>query len=89
MPTEQERKHLARLMYLAFLDVRILARAGRNEQAKDLAEAFHNIPQMMHTADFSFRVFHDFLKRYQNKYAGQLQFDYLEEWDKMNGNVTA
>jgi len=82
--TEAERHRLARLMYLAFCDLRKLAREGQTEQAKDLAETFHNIPLLMHTNEFSFEAFRDFLERYQHKYEGKLLFDYLYEWEKLN-----
>ncbi|MBI5773582.1 MAG: hypothetical protein HZA89_07560 [Verrucomicrobia bacterium] len=78
MPTGTEQKNLARLMYVAFLDLRILSREGRSQQAKDLAEAFHNIPLLMHTPGFSFTASRDFLGNYQHKYEGQLRFDYLQ-----------
>ena len=76
-------------MYLAFCDLRVLARNGETRQAKDLAEAFHNIPLLMHTNDFSFKAFRDFLERYQQKYEGKAQFNYLQEWEKLTGNASA
>ena len=84
MPTDKERKSLSRLMYMAFCDLRALALSGQTQQAKDLSEAFHNIPLLMYTADFSFKVFGDFLVRYQEKYTGKARFDYLQEWEKLN-----
>ncbi len=84
MPDERERKHLAKLMYMAFCDLRALALDGRVQQAKDLAEAFHNIPLLMHTTDFSFSAFQEFLNNYQRKHQGHLRFDYLQEWEKLN-----
>jgi len=89
MPTEAERQQLARLMYIAFCDLRALAREDRAQQAKDLAEAFHNIPLLMHTSDFSFKGFRGFLERYQEKYEGQSQFNYLKEWEKLTSNASA
>lgn len=83
-PTDTERKNLSRLMYLAFVDVRALILDGQPQQAKDLAEAFHNIPLLMHTADFSFAAFRDFLESYQKKHQAHLRFDYLQEWEKLN-----
>src|SRR5437762_3229252 len=82
LPTEHERQGLSRLMYLAFCDLRGLAIEARAAQAKDLAEAFHNIPLLMYTADFSFKAFRGFLDHYQQKYAGKLSTDYLKEWEK-------
>ena len=89
MPTEAERQNLSRLMYLAFCDLRALTLDGQAQQAKDLAEAFHNIPLLMHTGDFSFKTFRNFLERYQQKYEGQTRFDYLREWGRLTGNSPA
>jgi hypothetical protein len=83
MPTDAERKSLARLMYVAFCDLRALILDGQTQQAKDLAEAFHNIPLLMHKGDFSFRAFRDFLERYQQKYADKARYNYLQEWEKL------
>lgn len=85
--TDAERQRLSRLMYVAFCDLRALAREGRAQQAKDLAEAFHNIPLLMHTGDFSFKAFRDFLERYQQKYEGQARFNYLQEWEKSGASA--
>ncbi len=71
-------------MYLAFVDLRALILDGQSHQAKDLAEAFHNIPLLMHSGDFSFKAFQDFLKRYQQKYADRASYNYLQEWEKLN-----
>jgi hypothetical protein len=82
-PTEAERKSLTRLMYLAFCDLRLLAREGRMEQARALSEAFHNVPLLMHTQNFSFRAFREFLQRYHDGFT-KTQFNYLQEWEKLN-----
>jgi hypothetical protein len=84
MPTDAERKKLSRLIYLAFVDVRALILDGQSQQAKDLTEAFHNVPLLMYTADFSFKAFQDFLMSYKEKYEGKARFDYLQEWEKLN-----
>lgn len=88
-PTELERQHLARLLYLALCELRVLAREGRTEQAEDLAEAVHNIPLLMYTEKFSFKVFHEFLERYQQKYSGKLLVPYLQEWENLNSTTTS
>lgn len=84
MLSEVERQRLARLMYMAFCDLRALALAGRIGQAKALAEAFHNVPLLMYSSDFSLQAFRNFLERYQSDYQGKLRFDYLEEWEKLS-----
>jgi len=87
MPTDVERKSLSRLIYLAFVDIRALVLDGQPQQAEDLAEAFHNIPLLMHTDEFSFKAFRDFLKGYQDKYADKVRYDYLQEWEKLNATA--
>ena len=89
MPTDMEQKNLARLMYVAFCDLRALAKEGHSEQVKDLSEAFHNIPLLMNTSDFSFKAFRGFLERYQQKYESNARFNYLQEWEKLNGKTPA
>ena len=87
LPTEAEQQVLARLMYLAFCDLRTLAREGKSEQARALADAFHNVPLLMFTKDFSFSAFRDSLARYQGKYEGKLHHNYMHEWEKLSANV--
>lgn len=82
--SEDERRRLTRLMYLAFCDLRgMTIKTDRHEQAHDLADAFHNLPLLMY-GNFSLRDFMKFLDRYQQKYAGRLTIDYLKEWGKLN-----
>jgi hypothetical protein len=89
MPTKAERRSLARMLYLAFCDLRMLALEGRSEQARDLAEAMHNVPLLMYSEDFSFRSFRDFIERYQKKHAERLHMDYLKEWEKISAESQA
>lgn len=84
MPTEAERRNLSHLMYLAFIDIRALILDGQPQQAKDLAEAFHNIPLLMYKGDFSFKAFRDFWEGYQQKYSANTRYNYLQEWEKLN-----
>lgn len=84
MPTDAERKQLARMMYLAFVDIRAQLLHGSPQQAKDLAEAFHNVPLLMYSRDFSFEAFQRFLGQYQQKHPSKGHVDYLQEWEKLN-----
>lgn len=88
MPTETERQKLSRLMYVAFCDLRALALDAQTQQAKDLAEALHNIPLLMYTSNFSFKAFRDFLERYQQKYADKARYNCLQEWEKFNATAS-
>ena len=85
-PTESECKSLARLMYMAFCDLRGLGRDGKMSQARALAEAIHNIPLLMYTQNFSFRAFREFLLSYRDNYA-KTQFNYLQEWERLNAQA--
>ncbi|HEX9047992.1 MAG TPA: hypothetical protein VF988_13290 [Verrucomicrobiae bacterium] len=84
MPTDTEQAGLCQLVYLAFVDIRALILDGKSQQAKDLAEAFHNIPLFMNTANFSFKAFQDSIQRYQAKYKDGTRYNYLQEWGKLN-----
>ena len=89
MPTEMERQHLARLMYYAFCELRLLGREGRNEQATALADVFHNVPLLMYANVFSLTAFLNSLACYQHDYEGQGTMNYLQEWKKLSANTPA
>ena len=57
-----------------------------NQQTRAVAEAFHNVPLLMPTDEFSFGAFREFLGRYQQAYQGTLRFNYLDEWEKLNAS---
>jgi hypothetical protein len=69
MLTDTQRRHLCDLMFEAFLEVRRLGWNGRAEQAADLADAFHNLPQGLWWDNFNLFVFRDsYLLHYERKY---------------------
>src|SRR2546429_134900 len=80
VPTEQEQRSLSRLVYMALVDLRALIRDGRNEQARALVDAIHNVPLLMYSDRFSFRAFTDFLRIYQERFGEDCRSDYLAEW---------
>lgn len=82
-PNNRQREALSRLAYLAFLEMRILGRENNAAQAADLAEAFHNLPLMMWTPDFSMSCQRDFIARYHEKHGVREGFDYIGEFDKI------
>jgi hypothetical protein len=77
MPTEQQRRMLAKMMSHALLQIRGLGNSGQAKQAADLADAFHNLPVYLWSDDFSFSVFKDFLQAYQRMYPETASYDYL------------
>jgi hypothetical protein len=70
LPSEAQRKKLCEMIYHALLEMRMLGWAGKSQQVADLADAFHNLPSVMWSEDFSLSLFRDvFLASYQKKYA--------------------
>ncbi len=83
LPRAEQRKSLARLAYLAFLEMRMLGREGKAAQVADLAEAFHNLPLMMWQSEFSMRCQRDFFARYHEKHGIRQGFNYVAALDKV------
>lgn len=83
LPSEAQREALSRLAYLAFLEMRILGRDNKAAQVADLAEAFHNLPLMLWSPDFSMKCQRDYFVRYHEQYGTREGFDYLAELDKI------
>lgn len=81
--TEGQRKALAYLMYMAFPDIRALCLNGKALQAKDLTDAFHNLPLMMERPEFSVGIQRDFFVRYQEQHGVRDGFDYVAELDNI------
>jgi hypothetical protein len=80
---EEQRKALARLAYLAFLERRIPGREGKAAQVADVAEGFHNLPLMLWRPKFRISCPRDFSVRYREKHSGREGFDYVAELDKI------
>lgn len=83
MPTDEERQKLSKMIYDAFLEIRILGWQGKAEQAADLADAFHNLPVYLWSEDFSFNFFRKFLEAYHQKYPERGSFNYLKMLDEI------
>jgi hypothetical protein len=78
LPTEDQRKALSHLIYEAFVELRHLP----EEQAHDLAFAFHNIPKEMYGwGTWSVDVTRARLAHYQAKHQSNLGFDYVDAFD--------
>ena len=81
MPTERQRKQLCEMLYHALLEIRILGWEGKAQQSADLADAFHNLPTMLWSENFSFKIFRVFLKYYDETYPNSNK--YLKMVDKI------
>lgn len=83
MPTDEERQKLTRMIYMTFLEIRVLGWEGKAKQAADLADAFHNLPTLLWSEDFSFKFFRKFLEGYYSKYPARGSFNYLKMLDEI------
>jgi aminoglycoside phosphotransferase len=81
--TEEQQQKLCRMMFEAFIELRLLGWQGKAEQAADLADAFHNLPAFLWSEDFSFCIFREFLEAYHRKYPERGGFDYLAMLDEI------
>jgi len=78
LPTAEQRQALCDLMYEAFVELRSLP----EEQAHDLAYAFHNLPKTMYGwGRWSVEGARGALVRYQVKHQANLGFDYVAAFD--------
>lgn len=86
-PTEKQKRLFGEMMLYAFLEIRTLGWEGKAEQAAELADAFHNLPVYMFSAEFDWDLFrYGFLKPYQDKYSrhpDEVQRDYLAMLDEI------
>lgn len=74
---EQEKKGLVHLGYVIFCELRVLLIENKNQQAKDLVQAFHNTFLFLNQA-FSFDRLKQHIAYYQKKHQSNLLVDYLE-----------
>lgn len=78
LPTAEQRQALCDLMHEAFIELRYLP----EEQAHDLAHAFHNLPKTMYgRGHWSVEGARGPLTHYQAKHRGNLGFDYVAAFD--------
>ena len=81
--TDEERQMLCEMIYRAFLEIRILGWNGKAEQAASLADAFHNVPSMMWSEDFSLNSFRNFLESYQQDFPKSEGVNYPKMFDRL------
>jgi len=76
--TERQRQKLCQMLSRAMLEMRLLGWGGKAGQAADLADAFHNLPAMLWSEDFSLDFFRTFLEGYRQKYPDGWGAGYLK-----------
>ena len=88
LPNTAQQRKLCDILHHVMVDIRNLAASGHGEQASDLADAFHNLPQEIWCDYFSFSFFRDaFLTPYYRKWPAGHFRDYialLDEVEKLN-----
>ncbi|HET9768030.1 MAG TPA: hypothetical protein VFS60_14340 [Thermoanaerobaculia bacterium] len=68
------------VLHRALVEIRMVASQGNCEQAYDLADAVHNIPMYLDSADFDWTMVVRSLRQYHAKYPrpeGDVYFDYV------------
>ncbi len=84
LPNEAQQKKLCDMLHHALGDIRLLAASGHGEQASDLADAFHNLPQEIWRDYFSISFFRDaFLVPYYRKWPARQPRDYIALLDEV------
>ena len=81
--TDDERRKLCEMIYRALLEIRILGWNGKAKQAAELADAFHNVPNMMWNEVFSLDFFRNFLEDYQQQFPDSEGVNYPKMFDKL------
>jgi hypothetical protein len=81
--TEQERQGLCKMLFNALLEIRMLGREGKAEQAADVAHVFHNLPIYLWSDKFSMSLFRRFLEEYQQMHLESEGFDYVKMLDEI------
>ena len=79
--TEDQRRKLCHMLYMALLEMRAAGWAGKAQQAADLADALHNLPTGMWHEDFSLELLRKLLESYRQKYPDA--FNYLVPLDEV------
>lgn len=85
IPTEQQRQELCKMMWRAFIEIRLLGYQGKSQQIADLADAFHNLPELIYSENFSLKYFRFFLESFHQKYPkNESGGDFLQMLDKVS-----
>jgi hypothetical protein len=70
---EAQRKKLGELIHNVLVEIRELIRKGKAQQAAELADAFHNLPNDLWDDDLALEQFCDlYLKDYLTKYPREI-----------------
>ena len=77
------------MLHDSFLEVRLLCRRGKCQQAGDLADAFHNLPSLLLSKDLKLSRLRADLLDYQVQYYGDDKplFDYVTSLDEATGAI--
>jgi hypothetical protein len=83
--TERQKELLNQMLFHAMVEIRNLCWGGQTEQAAALSDAFHELPSVMYSEQFSFSWFRKSLEAYQTKHRtldDKREYDYTKMLDK-------
>lgn len=83
-PSELMTPRLLRMLHESLLEVRLLCRSGKCQQAGDLADVFHNLPSLLMSKELRLSRLRGNLLDYQVQYYGDAKplFDYVTTLDE-------
>ena len=81
--TDRERQNLCKLVYRVLVQIRNLGWSKKPEQAAALADAFHNLPVMLWSGDFSLNYFRNFLEEYHREFPDDEDSNYLKMLERI------
>lgn len=75
---DEQRRKLSELVYGALVEIRSLERDGKHEQARAVADLFHNVPMLIWTPWFSFSFLRERVLAYHEQFAGSGHVNFAE-----------
>ena len=66
------------MLFKALVKIRLLSWQGKSEQAAALSDAFHNLPTMIWSEDFSFAFLRQYLESYHRQFPPDKGTNFLQ-----------
>jgi hypothetical protein len=85
-PNDAQKRALSELVYAALVEIRALELDGKHDQARAVAELFHNVPKLIWTPWFSFSFLRKQVAAYHEQFAGSGHVNFAEWLAKITGD---
>jgi hypothetical protein len=82
-PNEEQKRQLSELVYGALVEIRSLERDGKHDQARAVADLFHNVPMLIWTPWFSFGFLRERVAAYHDQFADSGYVNFAEWLSKI------